>query len=95
MGELKLCPFCGSKVLEMQHAIYGWWVLCKPCGASSSTESTEKEAADSWNRREYTDLRKLVEEMETHWRTGGLTPTRKNDLLFWWQKAKQLLQSGE
>jgi hypothetical protein len=41
------------------------------------------------------DLRKLVEEMETHWRTGGLTPTRKNDLWFWWQKAKQLLQRGE
>ena len=37
-------------------------------------------------------LTALVEEMETHWRTGGLTPTRKNDLWFWWKKLENLLR---
>ena len=49
--ELKPCPFCGSKILNVTNAMGEWWVDCKGCAASTIMASTEEKAIEAWNRR--------------------------------------------
>ena len=63
MTELKRCPFCGGKVVEI--SIHNFWsdetkdfnektygVKCYKCGSQSNQfYSSEEEAAEAWNRR--------------------------------------------
>lgn len=50
MTTLKLCPFCGTKPIfrqkEEEH-----FVFCDGCFIVGDASSSEKEAADKWNRR--------------------------------------------
>lgn len=47
--ELKPCPFCGGKAKIVK--TYTIWVKCINCHASANCHSTEREAAEAWNRR--------------------------------------------
>ena len=61
---LKRCPFCGSKA-EIRHVqayrkkntnqYLGYFVLCTNCLTSGDNYSSEKLAANAWNRRYYVD----------------------------------------
>ena len=58
MSELKPCPFCGSKDVEIRwHApLFGEmamlnYVICNDCGAMGSHKILESEAIKAWNRR--------------------------------------------
>ena len=57
MSDLKPCPFCGSKRVEirrfwfhpddlLKHCVY-----CPDCDSPSCDSDTAEEAASKWNRR--------------------------------------------
>lgn len=50
-NELKLCPFCGGKRLELWHCGPVYHVVCNTCGAMSGGGGTEAEAVKLWNQR--------------------------------------------
>lgn len=52
MEELKPCPFCGSKNIE----VFGkdeYWTRCTECGASGPEDynATPEDAIRAWNQR--------------------------------------------
>lgn len=51
MKELKPCPFCGSKDLELLGHFSIRWVACNSCYAESGSYDTDEEAIEAWNRR--------------------------------------------
>ena len=61
MSELKPCPFCGNKFIEIMHChtpavdpkrrLPYFPIGCSECGAWIECESTEEEAIEAWNRR--------------------------------------------
>ena len=59
--ELKPCPFCGNKDVEICEVwsgrFHGKAVNCNftdgGCGANSGSRETEAEAIEAWNRRKY------------------------------------------
>ena len=46
-AELKPCPFCGNKDVDISHVMGEYWVTCY-CG---SMRQSKQEAVDSWNQR--------------------------------------------
>lgn len=53
MSELKPCPFCGGKTLDIRKGKYMWWIECcnADCGTLGGVKRRKKEAIDAWNRR--------------------------------------------
>lgn len=56
MSELKPCPFCGYKGIEIlkdenEYLCYPFFSQCQMCGAGAKRGRTKQEAADEWNRR--------------------------------------------
>lgn len=57
MAELKQCPFCGSKRLNIFEGLYtylakeGAEVICETCGASCGVYYTKQQAIDACNKR--------------------------------------------
>lgn len=49
-GDLKPCPFCGSKNIRVTNwGMYRCW--CADCLAKTADEIREKDAKEAWNRR--------------------------------------------
>jgi Lar family restriction alleviation protein len=48
--ELLPCPFCGGEAEADGLPNYAYY-MCKECGASSKTCTTEENARAAWNRR--------------------------------------------
>ena len=53
--NLKNCPFCGGTANIAKGRIE-FWAYCPHCGAKTEFYETEQAAADSWNRRNETEL---------------------------------------
>ena len=56
MTELKPCPFCGYKNIQIlvdknEYLYYRYFSQCQRCGASAKRGRTKEEAIDAWNRR--------------------------------------------
>lgn len=56
MAELKPCPFCGYKSVEIleddnEYLYYRFFTQCQKCGAGAKRGHTEEDAAKEWNRR--------------------------------------------
>ena len=59
--ELKNCPFCGSKAVEVRWAAYQWKIDCTGwhgddngdcfCEGTAETFKTKQLAAKAWNTR--------------------------------------------
>ena len=51
--ELKPCPFCGSKSVEIFRSdnLDSWRVSCDDCGVTTNGETSEEIAITVWNRR--------------------------------------------
>lgn len=53
--ELKKCPFCGNTATIKPFDVFGakyFYVKCNKCNAEiNAPRSSEKEAAEAWNRR--------------------------------------------
>ena len=53
MENLKPCPFCGCKELELcrtnEHAC---WVRCDTCGADAPSNADRSKAIEIWNTRQ-------------------------------------------
>lgn len=78
--ELKPCPFCGSKEVEIWHdciaggVIVKAYCVCNDCGTGGPTTETAEEAAAQWNSRDgaarvkdykdYFELTVLLDELE-------------------------------
>ena len=52
MAELKPCPFCGGKDLQVVN-VYGedYYVDCQTCTTCGPSADTYEEAIEAWNRR--------------------------------------------
>jgi Lar family restriction alleviation protein len=52
MEEIKPCPFCGCKEVEICRTnINACWVRCNGCGSDSNSNPTRKTAIEIWNNR--------------------------------------------
>jgi Lar family restriction alleviation protein len=53
--ELKKCPFCGSKNVEIidGYADTGCWVECQVCHAYGGNAELHETAIENWNRRSH------------------------------------------
>lgn len=55
MSELKPCPFCGNKDVELSLFNIGWpkaWrVHCERCKSDGAWSPDEQDAAQNWNTR--------------------------------------------
>ena len=51
MDELKPCPFCGSRDVEVVHPGRCWVILCNTCQAEGPTDLGESGAIEAWNTR--------------------------------------------
>lgn len=59
MIELRECPFCGSKMIEIYEiGIYDWIAECNYCHSSGMRAASADEAAKAWNTRKE-DKKKL------------------------------------
>lgn len=59
--ELKPCPFCGYKSVEIleddnKFLYYRYMSQCQKCGAGAGRGHTKQEAIEAWNRRVGDDL---------------------------------------
>ena len=57
MEDLKPCPFCGGKTIEIEFApvsceYYPYYCYCSYCGGSGGRRKTIEKAVKAWNRRE-------------------------------------------
>lgn len=57
MEDLKQCPFCGSKKLQIKDGYMPdrkilYSVFCFNCGGNGTWAVTKELAIDAWNRRE-------------------------------------------
>ena len=51
MTELKPCPFCGSKNVDVTKiGPEDWWLQCRGCGATGPIGESEEETIKLWNR---------------------------------------------
>lgn len=56
MSDLKPCPFCGSKYINMNYireddVLEGAYVECANCGVSTRIYDDPDEVVEFWNRR--------------------------------------------
>lgn len=51
MNELKPCPFCGSKDIEIFKYIINYFAQCNNCGMTSGKSTTKKSLILYWNTR--------------------------------------------
>ena len=56
MAELKPCPFCGYKGVEIladdnKYLYYRYFSQCQRCGAGAKRGHTKEDAVKEWNRR--------------------------------------------
>ena len=56
MNDLKPCPFCGYKGVEIladdnKYLYYRYFSQCQRCGAGAKRGHTKEDAAKEWNRR--------------------------------------------
>lgn len=56
MTELKPCPFCGYKGIEIladenEYLHYRYFSQCQRCGAGAKRGHTKEDAIKEWNRR--------------------------------------------
>lgn len=56
MAELKPCPFCGYKGIEIltddnEYLYYRYFSQCQRCGAGAKRGHTKEDAVKEWNRR--------------------------------------------
>lgn len=56
MAELKPCPFCGYKGVEIladdnEYLYYRFFSQCQKCGAGAKRGHTKEDAVKEWNRR--------------------------------------------
>ncbi len=53
--ELKSCPFCGSKDVEVDKREEGYGILCHNCGVWATSGwwwlNNSKDAIELWNKR--------------------------------------------
>ena len=50
--NLKPCPFCGSKELELCRTNeFACWVRCDTCGADAPSNTDRSKAIEIWNKR--------------------------------------------
>ena len=71
MFELKPCPFCGYKGVEIfaddnEHLYYRYFSQCQRCGAGAKRGHTKEDAVKEWNRRAEMVHGRWV----THYRSG-------------------------
>lgn len=53
-NELKPCPFCGERNINVSEAGYRsdlWFIQCEDCWATFPHLDTKQEAIEAWNRR--------------------------------------------
>ena len=60
MFDLKPCPFCGCKSVEVlmdehENPEYPWFTQCQMCGAGAERGRTKENAVEAWNRRQTMD----------------------------------------
>ena len=61
MAELKPCPFCGGKAIELVNLTGDFYCICEQCKATTkmfglhvtndSIENAKEKATNAWNRR--------------------------------------------
>ena len=50
MEELRICPHCGNKEVELEEDERGWRAVCYKCGIGRVEHNwTRQYAIDSWN----------------------------------------------
>ena len=50
-NKIKLCPFCGNRIMSINDDSYGMYVYCDICGAQGAKKTTKLDAIEAWNRR--------------------------------------------
>ena len=71
MTDLKPCPFCGYKGVEIladdnEYLYYRYFSQCQRCGAGAKRGHTKEDAVKEWNRRAEMVHGRWV----THYRSG-------------------------
>ena len=71
MTDLKPCPFCGYKGVEIladdnKYLYYRYFSQCQRCGAGAKRGHTKEDAVKEWNRRAEMVHGRWV----THYRSG-------------------------
>lgn len=55
--ELMPCPFCGGAgFVDSDKSVPGWWgfwVICKQCGAEGAMQGEAESAVSAWNTRHF------------------------------------------
>lgn len=69
MTELKPCPFCGYKGVEIladdnKYLYYRYFSQCQRCGAGAKRGPTKEDAVKEWNRRDKKWLNTLSEKRQ-------------------------------
>lgn len=77
MTELKPCPFCGYKGVEIladdnEYLFYRFFAQCQKCGAGAKRGHTEEDAIKEWNRR--TTMAEYIKREALRGRSGDVCP---------------------
>ena len=69
--ELKPCPFCGERKIELDKPdllFYGWFCQCPNCKATIAYNGTRESAIEKWNHRapEWFPVDKVLPPKEMH-----------------------------
>lgn len=65
MDELKPCPFCGTKKIELFKSHYGYWIIECDCDITTGNHYNDKSAIAEWNTRYLEDkIKAKIEKLE-------------------------------
>ena len=69
MSELKPCPFCGCKDIEIRDLKLGIYAICRRCGASIRFSHSIVDAIAAWNRRtiDRDELIMIADSLDDSW----------------------------
>ena len=69
MTELKPCPFCGGKDVEIRDLKLGVYAVCRRCGASIKSSNSIVDVIAAWNRRaiDRDDLLLIADDLDDCW----------------------------